>query len=327
MGESTAGIGEAPDYLAVVHALEDGVVVIEIAVQIAVFNCFYSLQGLVVALRVKHSTGEQGSRRIAVHPSCGRCRLREMLNGKAGIPFDGIPALFESIAFSVLGGDGHFIKSVVEDDSESILDRGVTAHHHKFHVGSEKENLGLDSGVLVPAEVGLVHIKVFESLVETAYPAVAGSPAVEVIAGDALLAGNGHNQVAVTGAADNAAVFEYVGKAVGHIGIGATERTTSELAPLGYYLIEIVHIQIGVGLAAHRIGHIVLGRRVEVNRTAGSEGEHRRCKQCIISVLHLFLLFRMLNLRLRLPPSAEDSSRCSHSVPQGLYPKRKGRKW
>ena len=58
MGESTAGIGEAPDYLAVVHALEDGVVVIEIAVQIAVFNCFYSLQGLVVALRVKHSTGE-----------------------------------------------------------------------------------------------------------------------------------------------------------------------------------------------------------------------------------------------------------------------------
>ena len=122
MCESAAGIGKSPDYLAVVHALEDRIVVIEIAIKIAAFYYCYSLQRLVVTLSIEHSPREQGCSSIAVHPSGGRCRLRQILNGKTGIPFDGIPTLPESVALCILGGDGHLIQSIVEDDTESVLD-------------------------------------------------------------------------------------------------------------------------------------------------------------------------------------------------------------
>ena len=290
MRESAAGVAEAPDHLAVVQGLEYGCVVVDVAVESAGLNDLHGFEGLVVALGVEHGAGHQGCRGVAVHPSCSRRRLRQMFHRVAGVPFDGIPTLLQACSWRVFGVYGHLVEGVIEDDSQPVFGRGVAAHHHELDMSPEKENLGFDSGVLALAELRLVHVQVLESLVETAYPAVARCPAVEVVAADALLAGNGHNQVTVARTSHDATVFEYVGKAVGHVGIGASERTASELAPLGYHLVEVVYIKIGVCLAAHRIGYVVLVGRIEVHRTAGGEGERRGCKQSIIAVFHLFLL-------------------------------------
>ena len=108
-------------------------------------------------------------------------------------------------------------------------------------IAAEEQGFCAVAGLLFGRKRRVV-IERLKELIDSAYPTVAGSPAVEVVLVYPLLTVHRHDEVAVARSGYDTAILEDIGKAVGHAGVGASDSISAELAEIADDRIEAVEI-------------------------------------------------------------------------------------